>query len=227
MKIDRRNFLALVGAIAGTQVAQHGWAQNGPSTLDRRKASMSMKISMPDGCGIYVESEGHGDTALIFLHGIMMSGAVFKHQVAALSGAYRVITVDLRGFGQSDKPETGYSEETFVADLKHVIDHLQLKRPIIAGWSMGGTVAMAFAARHPGIASRFALIGASPCLIQRPDWPDAVPSAAAEQIGQTLATDYGAGVDGFCRMMFPEIKFGRRQGFYSGRSCWRRRRTSR
>jgi non-heme chloroperoxidase len=150
-------------------MAQHGWAQNGPPALDRRKASMSMKISMLDGCGIYVESKGHGDTALIFLHGIMMSGAVFKRQVAALSGAYRVITVDLRGFGQSDKPETGYSEETLVADLKHVIDHLELKRPIIAGWSMGGTVAMAFAARYPGIASRFALIGASPCLIQRPD----------------------------------------------------------
>ncbi|MBR1282019.1 alpha/beta hydrolase [Bradyrhizobium sp. AUGA SZCCT0177] len=163
-----------------------------------------MKISMPDGCGLHVESEGHGDTAIVFLHGIMMSGAVFKRQVSALSADHRVVTVDLRGFGQSDKPETGYSGENFVADLKGVIDHLNLTRPIIAGWSMGGAIALAFAATFPGIASRLVLIGTTPCLIQRPDWPHAVPPAAAEQLGQALATDYDAGVDGFCRMMFPE-----------------------
>jgi non-heme chloroperoxidase len=163
-----------------------------------------MKIAMPDGCGIHVESQGHGEPAIIFLHGIMMSGAVFKHQIGALAGDHRVITMDLRGFGQSDKPETGYSGENFVADLKHVIDHLDLKRPIIAGWSMGGAVALAFAATFPGTASRLVLIGTTPCLIQRPDWPHAVPPAAAEQLGKALATDYGAGVDGFCRMMFPE-----------------------
>ncbi|MBR1234090.1 alpha/beta fold hydrolase [Bradyrhizobium sp. AUGA SZCCT0182] len=113
-----------------------------------------MKISMPDGCRLHVESEGHGDTPIVFLHGIMMSGAVFKRQVSALSADYRVVTVDLRGFGQSDKPETGYSGENFVADLKCVIDHLNLTRPIIAGWSMGGAIALAFAATFPGIASR-------------------------------------------------------------------------
>jgi pimeloyl-ACP methyl ester carboxylesterase len=163
-----------------------------------------MKISMPDGCAIHVESSGHGDTAIVFLHGIMVSGAVFKHQVSALSGDYRVVTIDLRGFGQSDKPETGYSGESFVADLKYIVDHLNLKRPIIAGWSMGGAIALAFAAGFPGIASRLVLIGTTPCLVQRPDWPHAVPPAAAEQLEQALATDYGAGVDGFCRMMFPE-----------------------
>ena len=68
-----------------------------------------MKIAMPDGCGIHVELQGHGEPAIIFLHGIMMSGAVFKHQIGALAGDHRVITMDLRGFGQSDKPETGYS----------------------------------------------------------------------------------------------------------------------
>ena len=169
-----------------------------------QKASHTMKISMPDGCAIHAESHGHGDTAIVFLHGIMMSGAVFKRQVSALSGDYRVVTVDLRGFGQSDKPESGYSGERFVADLKYIIDHLNLKRPIIAGWSMGGAIALAFAASFPGVASRLVLIGTTPCLIQRPDWPDAVPPAAAEQLGQALATDYGAGVEAFCHMMFPE-----------------------
>jgi pimeloyl-ACP methyl ester carboxylesterase len=168
------------------------------------EASDNMKISMPDGCKIHVESDGDGEPAIVFLHGITMSGAVFKRQVAALSGEYRLVTIDLRGFGQSDKPQTGYTEDVFVDDLKHVLDHLQLKRPVIAGWSMGGAIALAFAARFPGMASRLVLIGTTPCLIQRPDWPHAVPPAAAEQLGQVLASDYGAGIEMFCSMMFPE-----------------------
>ena len=163
-----------------------------------------MKIAMPDGCAIHVESEGEGDTAIVFLHGVMMSGAVFKRQVSALSADYRVVTIDVRGFGQSDKPETGYSGENFVGDLKHIIEQMNLKRPVIAGWSMGGAIALAFAASFPGVASRLVLIGTTPCLIRRPDWPHAVPPAAAEQLGEVLATDYAAGIDGFCGMMFPE-----------------------
>lgn len=163
-----------------------------------------MKITMPDGCQLHVQSSGQGLKSIIMLHGIMMSGEVFKRQVDALSKSCRVVTVDLRGFGQSDKPESGYSLDTYVADLKHLIDRLELVRPVIAGWSMGGLIAMAFAATFPETASRLILIGSTPCLMQRPDWPDAIPPAAAEQLGQLFATDYGAGVDAFCGMMFPE-----------------------
>jgi pimeloyl-ACP methyl ester esterase len=172
-----------------------------------------MKVSMPDGCAIHVESEGDGDTAIVFLHGIMMSGAVFKHQMKALSADYRVVTIDIRGFGQSDKPDDGYSGENFVGDLKTIIEQMGLKRPVIAGWSMGGAIAMAFAATFPGLASRLVLIGSTPCLIQRPDWPHAVPPAAAEQLGEVLATDYAAGVDAFCGLMFPEANVDGDIGF--------------
>jgi pimeloyl-ACP methyl ester esterase len=163
-----------------------------------------MKIAMPDGCLLHVNPRGAGEASVVMLHGIMMSGEVFKRQVDALSGSCRVITVDLRGFGQSDKPASGYSVDTYVSDLKAVIDRLELVRPVIAGWSMGGLIAMAFAAKYHDLASRLILIGSSPCLIQRPDWPDAVPPAAVEQLGQLLATDWGAGVEAFCGMMFPE-----------------------
>jgi non-heme chloroperoxidase len=165
---------------------------------------MPVKITMPDTCQLHVEQRGQGDKSIILLHGIMMSGEVFKRQVDMLSKSCRVITVDLRGFGQSDKPASGYLLDVYVDDLKHLIDRLELVRPVIAGWSMGGLIAMAFAAKFPQTLSRMILIGTTPCLVQRPDWPDAVPPAAAEQLGQLLATDYGAGVDAFCGMMFPE-----------------------
>ena len=163
-----------------------------------------MKLAMADGCKLHVETHGRTGPIIVFLHGVMMSGAVFKRQVETLSADHRIITIDLRGFGQSDKPEAGYTSETYVADLKAVIASLGLERPIIAGWSMGGAVALAFAAAFPGVASRLLLIGSTPCLIQRPDWPDAVPPAAAEQLAGLLAADYAAGVDAFFGMMFTE-----------------------
>lgn len=163
-----------------------------------------MKLAMADGCQLHVESHGRGGPPIVFLHGIMMSGAVFKRQVEALSADRQIITVDLRGFGQSDKPAEGYATDAYVADLKEAIERLGLERPIIAGWSMGGSVALAFAAAFPGVASRLVLIGSTPCLIQRPDWPHAIPPAAAEQLAGLFAADYSAGAGAFCGMMFPE-----------------------
>jgi pimeloyl-ACP methyl ester carboxylesterase len=180
----------------------------------RQQEGRAVKIAMPDGCLLHVETSGQGDQSIILLHGIMMSGEVFRRQLDALSKSRRVMAVDLRGFGQSDKPASGYFLDTYVDDLKHLIDRLELVRPVIAGWSIGGLIAMAFAAKFPQTLSRLFLIGTSPCLVQRPDWPDAVPPAAAEQPGQLLATDYAAGVDAFCDMMFPEQKLRGRRQFY-------------
>lgn len=49
-------------------------------------------------------------------------GAVFRRQIATLSAEYRVVTVDLRGFGQSDKPETGYTEDVSDDDLHCILN---------------------------------------------------------------------------------------------------------
>lgn len=163
-----------------------------------------MVLTTPDGCRLAYDDTGSGKPAIVFLHGIMMDRSVFATQVSALASSHRVLVFDLRGYGASDRPVDGYTGERYVADLKFAIDALALEKPTIAGWSMGGSIAMAFAAAYPGIAGRLVLIGATPCLVQRPDWPHAVPPEAAQQLGQALATDYPAGAAAFCQMMFPE-----------------------
>lgn len=163
-----------------------------------------MMLTLPDGCRLAYDDSGSGKPAIVFLHGIMMDRTVFAAQISALLGSHRVVTIDLRGYGASDKPAEGYTGEQYVADLKFAIDALALEKPVIVGWSMGGAITMAFAAAHPGVAGRLVLVDTSPCLVQRPDWPHAVPPEAAQRLGGVLATDYPAGAAAFCQMMFPE-----------------------
>jgi pimeloyl-ACP methyl ester carboxylesterase len=65
----------------------------------------------------------------------------------------RTVTVDLRGFGESDAPEQSYPIEGYSDDVAFVTGYLGLGKPIVVGHSMGGMIALDFAARHPDQAS--------------------------------------------------------------------------
>jgi pimeloyl-ACP methyl ester carboxylesterase len=69
--------------------------------------------------------------------------------VPALSRNFSVLTYDLRGHGQSDMPQSHYRSVDLAADLLSLLDHLRIERPHIVGHSIGGVVALHFAALHP------------------------------------------------------------------------------
>ncbi|MCA9981211.1 MAG: alpha/beta hydrolase, partial [Anaerolineales bacterium] len=71
---------------------------------------------------------------------------------------HRVVAVDQRGHGLSDKPDQGYDFATLTADLRRLIDALALEQPYLAGQSWGGNVVLAFAARYPGVARGYAFV---------------------------------------------------------------------
>lgn len=56
---------------------------------------------------MYYDVQGEGEPSLVFAHGWLMSHEVWREQVDAFSQDHRVVRFDLRGFGRSDKPETG------------------------------------------------------------------------------------------------------------------------
>lgn len=86
----------------------------------------------------YTDSGGDG-RPVVLIHGWPLSGASWSEQVPALTEAgYRVITYDRRGFGDSDKPADGYDYDTFAADLKGLLDGLDLTDVTLVGFSMGG-----------------------------------------------------------------------------------------
>jgi pimeloyl-ACP methyl ester carboxylesterase len=114
----------------------------------------------------YLDWGGAGPP-LILIHATGFLAALWRPIAEQLSNRFRVVAVDQRGHGDSDKPDDGYRFEAFAEDLQRVIEELSLQRPIVAGHSSGGTTIVAHAARHPGIIGRAVLIEP---ILPRPDW---------------------------------------------------------
>src|SRR3981081_2096712 len=86
---------------------------------------------------LYYEDHGTGKP-VVLIHGSPRSGAAWERQIPDLLDAgYRVITYDRRGFGKSSQPTVGYDYRTFAADLKTLIDTLDLRDLVLVGFSMG------------------------------------------------------------------------------------------
>jgi pimeloyl-ACP methyl ester carboxylesterase len=104
------------------------------------------------------EQTGSGPPAVL-VHGWCCDhtfmAPIAEHQLAR---GYSVVTVDLRGHGQSDKPAAPYPIEVFADDLVWLCAELGLARPVLIGHSMGGTVVFDLALRHPGLASAIVMI---------------------------------------------------------------------
>jgi len=93
-----------------------------------------------NGITMAYDDEGSGQT-LLLVHGFPLCRRMWHPQRRTLSEAgYRVITPDLRGFGESDAPDGPYSIELFADDLVELLDHLGIEQAIIGGMSMGGYV---------------------------------------------------------------------------------------
>jgi pimeloyl-ACP methyl ester carboxylesterase len=105
----------------------------------------------------YVE-EGRGDPPVVLVHGMACDHTHLLPQLHHLSPRHRVVAVDLRGHGASDKPEGRYTTEVFGGDLRFLFDGLGLDRPILIGHSLGGSVALDFAVRHPELVRALVLL---------------------------------------------------------------------
>ena len=107
---------------------------SGPRVIAQTTKSGFIKTS--DGIRIHYVEAGEG-RAIVFIPGWMMPGWIWQKQVDELSKKYRVIAVDPRSQGESDKPTYGHLPETRARDYKELVDQLGLKHPVLVGWSMG------------------------------------------------------------------------------------------
>ncbi|WP_022881139.1 alpha/beta fold hydrolase [Gryllotalpicola ginsengisoli] len=122
-----------------------------------------------DGTRISYRVFGDGATdapAVVLVHGTALSQAIWRGfgWVRELQQQYRVITLDLRGHGRSDKPydEDAYDQALFVADVLTVLDTLEVRSAHYIGYSLGGRVGFELAASHPGRLASLVTLGGSP-----------------------------------------------------------------
>ena len=122
----------------------------------------------------YVQWGQHG-VPIVCVTGITANAFCFQAFADGLANDHRVIAYDVRGRGDSDKPEHGYSVAIHADDLAKLIDAWGLERPIVLGHSMGAFVALYFAAHYPDKLSKLILVdaGAEPpwkSMDERPAW---------------------------------------------------------
>lgn len=132
-------------------------------------------ITSTDGTKIAVYDYNPQEKRTVFLiHGWPLSHQIFEYQINLLINCgYRVIAVDLRGFGRSDTPVCGYTYDQMSADLFRVVRQLCLKNFILVGFSMGGAIALRYMNRYNGfgVCRLILLSAAAPCFAQRPGFP--------------------------------------------------------
>ena len=132
-----------------------------------------------DGLSFHYRDWGTEGRDVLLLHGLA-SNARFWDMLAPLLSDFRIVAVDQRGHGLTDKPEGGYEFSSFSSDVAGVIDGLGLKRPLVVGHSWGGNVAVQLASDHPDLLSGLVCIDGG--IID----PSAHPGATWEKTAKAL-----------------------------------------
>ncbi len=115
---------------------------------------------------LYYEMAGEGPP-LVFVHGLGSSSRDWAFQVDCFAAEYRVITVDVRGHGKSDKPPGPYSVPMFAADIAGLLKALQIPAVHVVGLSMGGMIAFQLAVDTPQLLKSMTIVNIGPQLIAR------------------------------------------------------------
>lgn len=141
---------------------------------------------------INLVDEGEGD-AIVFLHANTFSWRNWIPQLDALSGRYRCVALDIRGYGSSDRTEP-LEIERYAHDVADVCAHLGIARTHVVGISLGGLVAQAVAVEHPRLVHGLVLAnttgGTDPAVADRVR--RAAATIRAEGLQQVLAASFEA-----------------------------------
>ncbi len=113
------------------------------------------------GRRIFFDDSGGNLPALVLLQGFMSARGVWKWQVAAFSPEFRVITMDNRDAGENQPETDSYTMVDLARDVVALLDALEIERASILGHSMGGYVALQFAAHYPNRLDKLVLVATS------------------------------------------------------------------
>ena len=130
-------------------------------------------LERESGKSIYYEDYGSGDSAILLIHGWGMSLRAWDYSLDALiEGGFRVVALDHRGCGNSDKDFADLGIKAIAADVVALVEHLKLQRVVLNGWSLGGAVAVEAAATlSQRCAGLFLTCAATPAYLQKSDFP--------------------------------------------------------
>jgi len=124
------------------------------STLTTNQIKMNYQIT------------GNGEP-LVFIHGLGSSGRDWEYQVDDFSRKYKVITMDLRGHGNTEKPKGPYSMSMFAQDIAGLLIELKEEPAHVVGLSLGGGIAFQLALDYPDLVKTLTIVNSFPELVIR------------------------------------------------------------
>jgi pimeloyl-ACP methyl ester carboxylesterase len=141
-------------------------------------------IEVETNVRLHITDAGEG-RPIVLIPGWPLSDEMYEYQYNDLINKnFRVIGITLRGFGKSDKPYSEYNYDLHASDISKVLDILDIKDAVLAGFSMGGAIAIRYMSLYNGThISKLALCGAAaPIWTQRNDFPYNLPVNAVDDL---------------------------------------------
>ena len=123
------------------------------------QAQIQDRFANVEGIKLHYLIAGKGEP-VILLHGFAQTSRMWRPLMGALAQNHTIIAPDLRGFGLSSKPTTGFDKKTMAQDVHALADSLGLRRVVVVGHDIGLMVAYAYAAQYPTEVERIALLDA-------------------------------------------------------------------
>jgi len=121
-----------------------------------------MLTTTRDGVKVAYEERGAGSPAFVFVHGWTCNRSFFAPQADAFAKRHRVVSVDLRGHGESDTPQGAYPISAYADDIAQLIGELKLGKVIAVGHSMGGVTVLQLAVAHPDRVAGIVMVDPAP-----------------------------------------------------------------
>lgn len=167
---------------------------------------MGFYVQVEANVKMYVEDINPlGSKTILFVHGWPGNHNLFEYQYNVLPQmGIRCVGIDYRGFGQSDRPWTGYDYNRLSDDLRRVISTMNLHNITLAGHSTGGAICVRYMARHNGygVAKLALCAAAAPSLIERPYFPYGLKKQAVLNIIEGVYKDRPKMLKDFGGMIF-------------------------
>lgn len=140
----------LLGALAAVgSVLTLRWLLRSEETVDWHDAIRDRTVAYIDGAGVHYIEAGEGP-AVMLIHGFGGHTFSYRHTIPALAKHYRVVALDLKGFGYSERPkDSDYSLSAQAGLVLGLMDHLGIQKASLVGHSMGGEIVMRVASSHP------------------------------------------------------------------------------